>query len=335
MQTMRGGTRSVLVVGGAGYIGSHAAKELQKQGYETIILDDLTTGHKAAAQFGTFYEGSFGNRSFVEQILKKHQIQAVMHFGAKAVVPESVSNPLLYYTSNVAYTIELLNAMQQSGVKDFIFSSTCATFGEPKVIPIGEATPQAPVNPYGQSKLMIEMILKDLSKLQGFRYGILRYFNAAGADSDGKLGEDHCPETHLIPNAVRTILGQQDSLCVYGNDYPTKDGSCIRDYIHVTDLASAHIRVMEEMQKTNSSYDFNLGSEKGYSVFEVIAAVEKVTGKKLPLQMHHRRPGDPPVLIADSSKARKFLGWDPQYDLEEIVRTAYEWMKNNPRGYAK
>lgn len=325
----------ILVVGGAGYIGSHTAKILHKRGYKPTILDNLTTGHRAAARYGNFVEGSYDDVALVERVLREHKIQTVMHFGAKALVGESIEKPLLYYSANVSGTVNLLTAMRNVGIKHFVFSSTCATFGEPAEVPIHEGVAQNPVNPYGQSKLFVERILRDLHFSHGFNSAVLRYFNAAGCDPDGELGEDHAPETHLIPRALKAAIGQEAELVINGNDYPTKDGSCVRDYVHVNDLAEAHIKAMELMWKSNSSYDFNLGTERGYSVLEVADTIERVTGNKLKRRMGPRRPGDPPALVADSSKARTVLGWTPQHDLDSIVRSAYDWMKKHPNGYGK
>lgn len=326
---------TVLVVGGAGYIGSHTAKILGSQGYEPVILDDLSTGHRAAAGSFEFHQGDFRDTRLVSRLLKERKIGTVMHFGAKALVDESMRDPLLYYEANVAGTVALLRAMIEANVGRIIFSSTCAVFGLPRTIPITESERQEPINVYGRTKLFVERILKDAEAAYGVRHAILRYFNAAGADPDGVLGEDHAEETHLIPRAIQALLGRASKLVVNGNDYPTADGSCIRDYVHVNDLAAAHIRAMELIRDRDSSVDFNLGSEKGYSIFEVIRMIEKVTGRKLDFDLGPRRPGDPPALVADSSKARKNLEWTARYDFEAIVRTAYAWMERHPRGYAE
>lgn len=322
----------ILVVGGAGYIGSHVAKILSSRGYKPVALDDLSSGHKQAARGFPLIQGNYADISFVEKVLKEYRIGTVMHFGAKALVGESIENPLLYYATNVGGTVGLLTAMRNAGVRHFVFSSTCATFGEPAQIPIHETVEQKPVNPYGQSKLFVEKILKDLERL-GFRSAVLRYFNAAGADLHGELGEDHRPETHLIPRAISVALGREKELVINGGDYATADGSCVRDYVHVNDLAEAHIKAMELIWEKDASFDFNLGTERGCSVFEVVQAIERASGKKLPVRMGPRRPGDPPTLVADSRKARDVLGWKPVIDLDTMVQTAYEWMKAHPNGY--
>lgn len=322
----------ILVVGGAGYIGSHVAKVLQKRGYKPVILDDFSTGHRAAARNLPTVDGNYGNTALVEQTLRHYKIGTVMHFGAKALVGESIERPLLYYGQNVGGTVNLLEAMQRANVRHIVFSSTCATFGEPSRSPINETVDQKPVNPYGHSKLFVEKILSDLNRT-GLCSAVLRYFNAAGADPDGELGEDHRPETHLIPRAISVALGREKELVVHGNDYPTEDGSCIRDYVHVNDLAEAHIKAMEYIWSKNESADFNLGTEHGCSVFEVIKAIEKANNSSLTYRIGPRRPGDPPRLVADSRKAREVLGWMPQYDLMTTVKTAYDWMKKHPNGY--
>lgn len=326
-------SRSILVVGGAGYIGSHMAKFLSKRGYEPVTLDDLSTGHHEAVRFGPLYEGSYDDVDLVEKVLKRHNISTVMHFGAKALVAESVAAPLLYYSANVAGTLKLLQGMIRADVKNFIFSSTCATFGNPTEVPIHERLPQKPINPYGQSKLMIEHVLKDMKQAYGINSAVLRYFNAAGADPEGELGELHENETHLIPLVLQTALGRRPKITVYGSDYPTPDGSCIRDYIHVNDLADAHLRALELIAEKKESYDFNLGSEKGYSVFDVINTVEKVTGCPVTREIGPRRPGDPPTLVADSTKAKSMLDWTCEHSLELIVRTAAKFMENNPHSF--
>lgn len=324
---------NILIIGGAGYVGSHVAKVLEKEGFHPVVLDDLSTGHRTAARKLPFYEGDYADRDLVTRILKDHKITAAMHFGAKALVGESVENPLLYASSNIAGSIALLETLLANGVKRFVFSSTCNVFGDPDEVPIHEGVRKLPVNPYGFSKFVVEKVLADMDRAYGFRSAILRYFNAAGADPDGELGEDHACETHLIPNAVKALLGKAKELTIFGTDYPTPDGTCVRDYVHVNDLANAHIKALQLISSKNQSVDFNLGSENGYSVKEVISTLEKVSGKKVPQKTGARRPGDAPKLVADASKAKRELGWKIKFDLNEIVRTAYEWMKKHPNGY--
>jgi UDP-glucose-4-epimerase GalE len=324
---------SVLVVGGAGYIGSHAAKQLRKKGYDVVILDDLSTGHRAAAAHGKLYEGSCADGALVRRIVRDHDVRAAMHFGAKALVAESQENPMAYYTANVAGTIALTGALIECGVRHFVFSSTCATYGEPDEVPIHEGVPQEPINPYGRTKLMVEQCLRDLNGAHGMRSAVLRYFNAAGADVEGELGEDHRPESHLIPRVIKVALGGDERVTINGTDYPTRDGTCVRDYVHVDDLAAAHIAAMELIRARDTSFDFNLGTERGHSVLDVITEIERIASRALPRENGPRRPGDPPVLVANSDKARTLLGWRPRYGLREIVETAYRWMKEHPEGY--
>ncbi|MGE4231698.1 MAG: UDP-glucose 4-epimerase GalE [Bacteriovoracia bacterium] len=317
--------QNILVIGGAGYIGSHAAKCLKQKGYNPIVLDDLSTGHRRSVLFGDFVEASYCDKDAVASTLKKYQIQTVMHFGAKALVGESIENPLYYYRENVGGANSLLEAMKEAQVNRIIFSSTCATFGEPSGVPIHERLPQNPVNPYGQTKLVVEKMLADADRAHGIKYVILRYFNAAGADPEGQLGEDHQPETHLIPRVLQSCLGIEKQFKVFGNDYATPDGSCVRDYVHVNDLAAAHLKAIEYLNQNNTSNDFNLGTENGYSVFQIVDEVEKVTGKKVPYTLAPRRIGDPAVLVADARKAKETLSWTPNYSLQEIISTAYQW----------
>lgn len=320
--------KTILVVGGAGYIGSHTAKLLKRQAHQVIILDDLSTGHIEATHGHLFYEGKYEDSALLQKIFSQHPVDLVMHFGAKALVGESMEKPLYYYKENVGGAVALLSAMKKAGVNKVIFSSTCATFGVPEKMPITEQTPQNPVNPYGASKLMVEKMLKD----SGLNYGILRYFNAAGADSEGELGEDHDPETHLIPNVLKAALGLQ-KLTVNGSDYTTPDGSCVRDYIHVEDLAQAHMKLMDKMFVTGQNLELNLGTGVGNSVLEIINIAKKLTERPIDYIKGPRRPGDPPVLVADSSKAKKELNWEPRFKIEDIVSTAYQWMRKNTNGY--
>ena len=325
----------ILVVGGAGYIGSYMCKCLAKNGYKPIVLDNLVRGHFEAIKWGPFYEGSISDKALLMHIFSKHEIAAVMHFAAFCYVDESVREPVTYYQNNVANTINLLKAMIEKNISNFIFSSSCATYGEPIETPITEQHPQNPINPYGRSKLMVEQILDDFGNAYGLKSVSLRYFNAAGADPDGEVGEDHTPETHLIPLVLQTALGQKQVINIFGDDYPTEDGTCIRDYIHISDLAQAHLLALERLlngQLTGQYY--NLGNGDGYSVKQVIDTTRKITKKKIPTKIIERRLGDPALLIGSSKKAVNELEWKPQYsDLETIIETAWKWHKNNPNGY--
>ena len=319
----------ILVVGGAGYIGSHLVEELVKS-HEVIVLDNLSTGHeKAVDSRAIFVKGDLGSQKDLESVFSKYTIKGVMHFAANSLVGESVVDPLKYYENNVAATLTLLKVMLKYGVKNFIFSSTAATYGIPDVDMISEDSPTVPINPYGQSKLMVENILADFASAYGLRYVVLRYFNAAGASSSGKIGEMHDPETHLIPIILQHLLGQREQISVFGDDYDTPDGTCIRDYIHVTDLASAHIAALESLlnQKTKTAV-YNLGNGQGYSVKEVIDTCEKVTGRKANVVMAERRAGDPDRLVASSEKIQEALGWKAERNLDNIIATAWEWHKN-------
>jgi len=324
----------ILVTGGAGYIGSTMCKHLQKIGYQPIILDNLTTGHRQAVQWGPLFEGSLEDTDLLNQIFTKYRPAAVMHFAASCYVNESVRSPGKYYRNNVAGTINLLDAMRQHHIPNFIFSSSCATYGEPEETPMTENHPQCPINPYGRSKLMVEQILKDMSTANDFKYISLRYFNAAGADPDGDIGEDHHPETHLIPLVLQTALGQRDTIHIFGDDYPTRDGTCVRDYIHVNDLAQAHLLAMKRLLDGCSSAIYNLGNGGGYSVKEVIETARTVTGKPIPAQMAKRRAGDPGELVSASNRAFQELGWKPEFtQLSDILSTAWEWHQRHPDGY--
>lgn len=316
----------ILIVGGAGYIGSHVNKLLNFYGYKTVVFDNLIYGHREFVKWGEFVLGDLSNKEQLRLCFRKYPIVAVMHFAAFAYVGESVIDPAKYYINNVSNTLNLLEVMREFGVQYFIFSSTCATYGIPKEIPITEQHPQNPINPYGKSKLMIEQILKDYDNAYGIKHINLRYFNAAGADPDCEIGECHEPETHLIPLALEVAAGRKDYIEIFGTDYDTPDGTCIRDYIHVNDLAIAHILALEYLLKENKSDSFNLGSEKGFSVREVIETVRKVTGKDIKVVESERRAGDPPVLVASSQKAKEILKWSPQFDrLETIIETAWKW----------
>ncbi|MEB3149627.1 MAG: UDP-glucose 4-epimerase GalE [Sphaerospermopsis sp.] len=320
---------TILVTGGAGYIGSHAVKALLQAGYQVLILDNLVYGHRDLVEQVLqvkLIEGDIEDRPLLDHLFQTHKIEAVMHFSAYAYVGESVTDPDKYYRNNVVATLTLLEAMLAASIKKFVFSSTCATYGVPKFIPITEDHPQNPINPYGATKLMVERILSDFDVAYGLKSVCFRYFNAAGADPSGLLGEDHNPETHLIPLVLQTALGQRQSISIFGTDYPTPDGTCIRDYIHVSDLADAHILGLEYLLKGCESNVFNLGNGNGFSVREVIAAAQEVTGINISVQECDRRPGDPPSLIGSSEKARKILGWQPIYpNIKDIVTHAWNW----------
>lgn len=326
---------NILVVGGAGYIGSHCVKQLQQTEHQTFILDNLVYGHRAAIPKDVpFFEENLGNRSAVTKILEENKIDVVMHFAAYINVGESVSIPLKYYENNVGSTIQLLLAMKDAGVSKFVFSSTCATYGEPNILPLTEDLPQAPINPYGASKLHVEHILQDLAKAGDISSAVLRYFNASGAAEDGETGEDHHPETHLIPLAIAAATGQRPALKIFGTDYPTPDGTCLRDYIHVDDLSNAHIAAFDKLDQPHTYIHYNLGTGKPNSVYEIIHAVEKVTGLPVPYEKAERRAGDPPSLYADNTKACSELNWTPQHmDIRSIIESAWKWHKKYPKGY--
>ncbi len=316
----------VLVVGGAGYIGSHMSKMLDQSGLEVLVLDNLSTGFRDAVRYGQLIEGDLADQVLLEQVFSTKRIDAVLHFAALSQVGESVREPARYYRNNVANTQNLLDAMLRHGVRCFIFSSTAAIFGEPEYTPIDEHHPQRPINPYGRSKRMVEEMLADYGQAHGLRSVSLRYFNAAGADPEGELGERHDPESHLIPLVLQTASGRRESIAIYGNDYPTPDGTCIRDYIHVWDLCSAHLLALEHLLTDGESAAYNLGNGKGFSVQEVINTARKVTGQRIPVVMQGRRCGDPAILVADSQKARQELSWQPHFaDLETIIAHAWEW----------
>lgn len=320
---------SVLVCGGAGYIGSHINKLLNQNGYETIVFDNLVYGHREAVKWGTFVKGDLSDEKDIESVFLNDQIDAVFHFAAYAYVGESVEQPEKYYYNNVANTLNLLKVMRRFGCKKIIFSSTCATYGEPESVPITEDQRQDPINPYGASKLMVERILRDYGKAYGLRFAALRYFNAAGADPAGEIGESHMPETHLIPLVLHAAAGRRKDIKVFGTDYDTPDGSCVRDYIHVMDLALAHFLALKYLECGGESDFFNLGNERGTSVFEVIRAVKEVTGRQFAVTDAGRRPGDPAVLVGSCEKAKRVLGWNPLYpNIEQIVAHAWRWHEN-------
>ncbi len=316
----------VLVTGGAGYVGSHVVKLLGEAGYEVLVYDNLSTGHEWAVLYGKLVVGDLEDKKKLRRVFEEFRPEAVMHFAAYIVVPESVREPLKYYKNNVANTLNLLEVMEEFEVKRFIFSSSAAVYGIPEKVPVSEDAPLKPINPYGETKAVVENILRDLSEAKDFRYVSLRYFNVAGADPEGRIGFAYPKPTHLMIRALKTAKGEIDRLEIYGTDYPTPDGTCIRDYIHVMDIANAHILALEYLFDGGKSEVFNCGYGKGYSVREVIEAVKKVTGKDFTVVETERRPGDPPVLVADSTKIREKLGWEPKYDdLEFIVRTAWDW----------
>ena len=316
----------ILVVGGAGYIGSHINKRLCQKGCETVVFDNLVYGHREAVRWGILETGDLSDTERLEEIFEKYNIDMVFHFAAYAYVGESVTEPSKYYNNNVANTLHLLDTMVKYHVKTIVFSSTCATYGIPADMPVTEDMEQKPINPYGASKLMIERILSDYHKAYGLNYCCLRYFNAAGADPEGEIGESHNPETHLIPLILAAAAGDREAVKVFGTDYPTRDGSCIRDYIHVTDLADAHLLAMDYLQRGGESLCMNLGNCKGNSVLEVIEAAREITQREIPVVLDKRRPGDPPVLVGSAEKARKILGWEPEYgDIKVILRDAWNW----------
>ena len=330
------GSMNVLVAGGAGYIGSHTVKALRDAGHTPVIYDNVSRGHRAVGEILDVPAvwGELGDSPALVAALLKHQIECVMHFAALAYVGESVQQPLAYYDNNVGTTIRVLKAMQDAGVKRFVFSSTCAVYGDPDQVPITERETKKPVSPYGRSKWQVEQILQDLSVCDGdFSYAALRYFNASGCDPEGELGEDHDPETHLIPVVLQAVLGKRDKVVVFGTDYPTPDGTCIRDYIHVNDLAEAHIRAMNLLGRQRV-IELNLGTGRGFSVREIIRAAEAVTEGKVPVEYGPRRPGDAIALYADASAARKLLDWEARYrEPQEIIATAWNWFQKHPDGY--
>jgi UDP-arabinose 4-epimerase len=323
----------VLVTGGAGYIGSHTCKALSRAGYTPIVYDNLSYGHEWAVKWGPFERGDILDRARLDAVIEKHRPAAVLHFAAFAYVGESVTDPAKYYRNNTVGSLSLLEAMRAGGVRDIVFSSTCATYGMPDALPIAETTQQRPINPYGASKLMVERMLADFGPAYGMGFTALRYFNAAGADPDGEIGEDHDPETHLIPLVLDAASGRRENISVFGTDYETPDGTCIRDYIHVADLAQAHVLALKALREGGASDFYNLGNERGFSVREVIAAAERATGLNVPVKETGRREGDPAALVADATKARQTLGWTPQHaDLDDMMRTAWAWhQKQSPR----
>jgi UDP-glucose 4-epimerase len=316
----------ILVVGGAGYIGSHMVLDLLRADYPVVTLDNLSRGHRALVPGGDFVEGDIGNPADLEKVFRNHPVKAVMHFAAHSQVGESVEVPLAYYRNNVANTITLLEAMQQAGVKHFIFSSTAAVYGEPQQTPITEAHPCEPTNPYGATKLAVERMLHDVSHANDMTFSILRYFNAAGADATGSIGERHEPETHLIPLVLQVATGQREAIRIFGDDYPTPDGTCLRDYIHVSDLTRAHLLALEALLNGAGNSIYNLGNSTGYSVKQVIETARAITGHPIPAIVDTRRAGDPAILIAGSGHIRNSLGWQPAYEsIEDIIQSAWTW----------
>ncbi|MBP5403598.1 MAG: UDP-glucose 4-epimerase GalE [Elusimicrobiaceae bacterium] len=320
--------KNILVIGGAGYIGSHTVRMLAAKGYNPVVFDNLSKGHKEAVTGYPFELGDLGDKKRLTEVFKKYAIDAVMHFAAFIEVGESVKEPSKYYHNNVAQVLNLLDAMVENNIKYFVFSSTAATFGEPVREKIDETHPQNPINPYGNTKLMVEKMLTDFDTAYGLKATALRYFNASGADDSGEIGESHTPETHLIPLVLQTASGKRPSIKVFGTDYPTPDGTCVRDYVHVNDLARAHILALEKMMRENKSERFNLGSGSGFSVAELIKEAKQITGIDFKVETAPRRAGDPAVLVADSTKAQTVLGWKPEYNLIRIIQTAWNWEKH-------
>jgi len=324
----------ILVTGGAGYVGSHAVRLFLERGHDVWVYDDLSTGHRQAVPADRLIVAGLEETPRLDQVLVEKRIEAVVHYAACALVGESVRDPAKYYRNNLVNTLALMEAMRRHGLWRFIFSSTCATYGIPDRVPISEDCPQKPVNPYGNAKLAVEWALADYATAYGWGYAALRYFNASGAHPSGDIGEDHTPETHLIPLAIQAGQGRRPCLEIFGTDYPTPDGTCIRDYVHVDDLAEAHLLALERLQR-GQGIRCNLGVGRGYSVREVIQTVEKVTGLRVPVVEGPRRPGDPPALVAAAGKAEQELGWKPRYtDLESIIATAWNWHRRHPAGYA-
>ena len=327
--------KTILVAGGAGYIGSHMVALLVEKGYDVVVVDNLCTGHWQAVKGAKLRVGDLRDGNFLDQVFSEFPIDGVINFAAYSLVGESVTNPLKYYGNNVAGSQSMLTAMKNHGVKKIVFSSTAATYGEPEKQPIEETDRTEPTNPYGATKLAIEGMLKWCDKAYGIKYAALRYFNAAGANTEVGIGEDHNPESHLIPIVLQAALGKRDHVGIFGDDYPTPDGTCVRDYIHVRDLASAHLLALEYLDKGGESGSFNLGNGTGYSVKEIIDTARKVTGKAIPATVEPRRAGDPSVLIASNKKAQEVLGWKPERGLEQIISDAWTWHSSHPDGYGK
>ncbi|HCC34648.1 MAG TPA: UDP-glucose 4-epimerase GalE [Ruminococcaceae bacterium] len=325
---------AILICGGAGYIGSHVNKLFAQNGYATVVYDNLSRGNREAVKWGSFIKADLADTDTLDKVFEETNIEAVVHLAAYAYVGESVTEPAKYYINNISNTLNLLEAMRRHNCDKIIFSSTCATYGIPEILPITEDMPQNPINPYGASKLMVERIFKDYARAYGLKFVVFRYFNAAGADPDGEIGENHDPETHLIPLILEAASGKRPDIKVFGTDYPTPDGSCIRDYIHVTDIAKAHLLALEYLNSDGKSEFFNLGNERGASVFEVIEAVAWITGKAFAVTAKARRDGDPPVLVGSPEKAYRVLGWKPRYSaIDDMVSHAWQWYcKQEHRG---
>ena len=324
----------ILITGGAGYIGSHTVKYFQKQNEEIIVVDNMQSGHETSIDVEHLYRIDIRDKGELDKVFKNHNIEAVIHFAANSLVGESMEKPYEYYHNNVFGMLCLLDVMKENNVNKIVFSSTAATYGEPKSIPIMESDDTSPTNTYGETKLSMEKMMKWFGQAYGTKYVSLRYFNAAGAYKTGEIGEDHHPETHLIPLILQVPLGKREKIFMFGDDYPTEDGTCVRDYIHVMDLASAHYKALEYLIKGNDSDIFNLGNGNGYSVKEVIETTRKVTGHPIPAEVKERRAGDPATLIASSEKAKSVLGWKPEFDsLEKIIEDAWRWHKSSPNGY--
>jgi UDP-arabinose 4-epimerase len=324
--------KTILVTGGAGFVGSHACKALARAGYRPVVFDNLEYGHESAVKWGPLERGDLRNAQDLARVFAAHRPWAVMHFAAYAYVGESVTAPEKYYDNNIGGTAKLIAACAAHGCVQFVFSSTCATYGIPERLPLTEGSAQQPVNPYGYTKLVVERLLKDAETAHGMRHVALRYFNAAGADPDGEIGESHDPETHLIPLVLLAAMGRRPRVKLFGNDYPTPDGTCIRDYVHVADLADAHVAAIEWLAAGKPSEAFNLGNGRGFSVAQVVSVAEKVTSRKVPAEMCARRPGDPPILVSDSGKARRLLEWTPRFpDLEDQIRHAWTWLEKHAR----
>jgi UDP-arabinose 4-epimerase len=316
----------VLVTGGAGYVGSHTAKVLSRAGYSVVVFDNLSRGHREAVRWGPLEVGDLSDTPRVREVLEQYRIGAVLHFAALAYVGESMQQPELYFRNNVSGTLSLLDAMRGAGVRRLVFSSTCAIYGTPSAVPIEESHPAAPESPYGESKRMVEQVLRWEGACHGLRSVALRYFNAAGCDADGEIGEDHSPETHLIPSLLEAAMGRRPACPIFGEDYPTPDGTCIRDYVHVTDLGAAHVLALKHLESGGESTHVNLGTGHGYSVKEILAAAEAAVGRPIPIVRQPRRPGDPPSLVAGAGRAKSLLGWEPaNSSLEHILKTAWRW----------